>query len=73
MLFEPSPEKNCPEGLDSFPTLVDVATGSTKIAKIPIQNAPKHDIYLPQRTILGTLEEIIEAKSITHPPTTQSM
>lgn len=68
MLFESSPENNCPDGLDLFPTLVDVPTGSSKIARIPIQNVTKHDIYLSQRTIVGTLEEISEVKPITHSP-----
>lgn len=66
MLFEPSLENNCPEGLDPFPTLVDVPSGSSKTAKIPIQNFTKHDIYLSQRTILGTLEEITEVKPTNH-------
>lgn len=68
MLFEPSLENNCPEGLDPLPTLVDVPSGSSKIAKIPLQNFTKHDIYLPQRTILGTIEGISEVKPITHSP-----
>lgn len=67
-LFERSPESNCPDGLDLFPTLVDVPTGSSKVAKIPIQNVTKHDIYPSQRTILGTPEEISEVKPISHSP-----
>lgn len=68
MLFEPSLENNCPEGLDPLPTLVNVPSGASKIAKIPLQNFTKHDIYLPQRTILGTIEGISEVKPITHSP-----
>lgn len=68
MLFEPSTENNCPEGLEPFPTLVDVPSGSTKIVKIPIQNFSKHDIHLSQRTVLGTLEEVTEVKPFHHSP-----
>ncbi|XP_027886122.1 uncharacterized protein LOC114152417 [Xiphophorus couchianus] len=68
MLFEPSLENNCPEGLDPLPTLVNVPSGASKTAKIPLQNFTKHDIYLPQRTILGTIEGISEVKPITHSP-----
>lgn len=58
LLFQPSPENNCPEGLELFPALVDVPSGSSKCTEIPIQNPTKHDIYLTQRTVLGTLEKV---------------
>ncbi|KAL7824817.1 hypothetical protein AOLI_G00326900 [Acnodon oligacanthus] len=34
--------------------------GSTKIVKIPIQNSTQHDIYLAQRKVLDSLEEITD-------------
>lgn len=68
LLFQPSPENNFPEGLELFPALVDVPSGSSKCTKIPIQNPTKHDIYLTQRTVLGTLEEVIEVKPVKCPP-----
>lgn len=64
MLFQPSQENNCPEGLELFPALVDVPSGSSKCTKIPIQNSTRHDIYLAQRTVLGTLEDIAEVKPV---------
>uniref|UniRef100_A0A674MFQ5 Gypsy retrotransposon integrase-like protein 1 n=1 Tax=Takifugu rubripes TaxID=31033 RepID=A0A674MFQ5_TAKRU len=64
MLFQPDVVSNCPEGLDLFQALVDVPSGSTKIVKIPVQNPTKHDIYLPKRTVLGTLEEVTEVKPV---------
>lgn len=36
LLFEPSPKNKCPEGLELFPALVDVPSGSSKCTKIPI-------------------------------------
>ena len=64
MLFQPDLVSNCSEGLELFPALVDVPSGSTKIVKIPIQNPTKHDIYLTKRTVLGTLEEVLEVKPV---------
>ncbi|KAI4875326.1 hypothetical protein NFI96_030093, partial [Prochilodus magdalenae] len=66
MLFQPSPESFCPEGLEPFSTLIDVPCGLSKLVQIPLQNTTKHDIYLPQRTVLGSLEDIIEVQSVQH-------
>lgn len=68
LLFEPSTTSNCPDGLELFPALVDVPKGSSKCTKIPIQNLTKHDIYLTQRTVLGTLEEVSEVKTVKNLP-----
>ncbi|RCU34996.1 hypothetical protein DVA81_18370, partial [Acinetobacter baumannii] len=64
MLFQPNLVSNCPEGLDLVPALVDVPSMSTKMVKIPIQISTKHDIYLTKRTVLGTLEAVIEEKPV---------
>lgn len=64
MFFQPSVESYCPDGLDLFTALVDVPSGSTKTVKIPVQNTTKHDIYLPKRTVLGTLEEVTEIRPV---------
>ncbi|KAK0153522.1 hypothetical protein N1851_004783 [Merluccius polli] len=61
LLFQPRLENSCSEGLELFASLVDVPRGPSKRTKIPIQNSTKHDIYLTQRTVLGTLEEVIES------------
>lgn len=66
MMFQPSPENHCLEGLELFPALVDVPVGSSKRIKIPIQNSTKHDIYLAKKTVLGTLEDILDLKPIPH-------
>lgn len=73
MLFQPSPENSCPEGLELFPALVDVPSGLSKFTKIPIQNSTQHDIYLTQRTVLGTLEDIAEMKPIKYPPLSSAL
>lgn len=64
MLFQPLTVSTCPVGLDLFPSLVDVPLGSSKCVKIPIQNSTQHTIYLTQRTVLGTLEEIADLKPV---------
>lgn len=64
MLFQPNLVSNCPEGLELFPALVDIPRGSTKIVKIPVHNPTKHEIYRTNRTVLGTLEEMIEVKPV---------
>lgn len=65
MLFEPVMEDSYPEGLGLFPALLDVPCGHSKLVKIPIQNYTKHDIYLPQRTVLGSVTQISEVRSAT--------
>lgn len=67
MLFEPVMEDSYPEGLGLFPTLVDVPCGYSKLVKIPIQNTTQHDIYLPQRTVLGSVTQISEVRPATEP------
>lgn len=67
MLFEPVMEDSYPEGLGLFPTLVDVPCGYSKLVKIPIQNTTQHDIYLPQRTVLGSVTQISEIRHATEP------
>ncbi|XP_057178909.1 uncharacterized protein LOC130547157 [Triplophysa rosa] len=66
MMFQPSPDHYCPEGLELFPALVDVPVGSSKRIRVPVQNSTKHDIYLAKRTVLGTLEEILDLKPVKH-------
>ena len=63
MLYEPA-ENNCPVGLDLFPTIVDVPSGSSKVVKISIQNVTKHDIFLSGRTVLGTLQEVADVTPV---------
>lgn len=63
-LFEPTLESVLPEGLQLFPALVDVPRGASKAVKISICNSTKHDIFLPPRTVLGCIEEIVDSKPV---------
>lgn len=58
--FEPLPEYPVEEGLELFPSVVDVPNGFSKLVKIPILNRAQRDIYLPPRTVLGTISPAAE-------------
>lgn len=60
MPFEPLPEWPVQDGLELFPTVVDVPNGVSKVVKIPVLNSTQHDIYLPARTVLGTITPVSE-------------
>ncbi len=64
MLFQPIVVNDCIDGLELCPALVDVPGGLSKCVKVPVQNLTKHAVYLPQRTILGTLEDVVDLKPI---------
>lgn len=64
VIFEPMSVRVIPEGLELFPAVVKVLLGASKTVKIPVQNSTKHTIYLPQRRILGNIEEISEIRPI---------
>lgn len=64
MLFEPALTDLCPDGLELVPSVIDVPNGVTKIVRIPVQNSTQHDIYLPQRTVLGTINQIFDIKPV---------
>ncbi len=69
MLFEPGVACILPDGLELFPALVDVPAGASKIVRIPIQNLTNHDIFLPPKTVLGVIEEIVDSKPVNMLPT----
>lgn len=58
MTFEQSLECPVLDGLELFSTVVDVPIGISKIVKIPVLKNTQHDIYLPQRTVLGTITRV---------------
>ncbi|KAL6455438.1 hypothetical protein MHYP_G00361400 [Metynnis hypsauchen] len=58
MCFEPMAEGGLPEGLEAWPVIIQIPSGATKVVEIPVQNVTKHSVYLPQRTILGLVEEV---------------
>lgn len=64
MMFEPCLEGAIPEGLEALPTLVEVHGAVSKSVSVPVYNTTQHDIFLPKRTILGTLEPIVDSKPI---------
>ncbi len=73
MFFQPDVVSNCPEGLELFPALVDVPSGSTKVVKIPVLNLTKHGIYLTKRTVIGTLEEVTEVRTVSLSPVNEPL
>ena len=64
VLFEPTLKSDLPEGLQLIPALVNAPTGSLKVVKIPVTNQTKHNIFLPARTTLGHIEEILEYRFV---------
>ncbi len=64
MMFEPASESFIPEGLELFPAVVNVPPGASKTVKIPVQNSTSHNIYLPQRLVLGNIEPISEIRPV---------
>lgn len=65
MPFEPLPECPAQDGLELFPTVVDVPNGASKVVKIPVLNSTQHDIYLPAWTVLGTITSLSEVLPLT--------
>lgn len=65
MPFEPLPECPAQDGLELFPTVVDVPNGASKVVKIPVLNSTQHDIYLPAWTVLGTITQVSEVLLLT--------
>lgn len=73
LLFEPAVESSLPDGLELFLCLVDVPTGAAKTVRIPIQNSAQHKIFLPPKTVLGSIEDIIGLKAVCIPPVPQTL
>ena len=47
-----------PEGLENADTTVSIKSGMKHRLKIPVINNSKHDIFLPENTIIGRLQQI---------------
>uniref|UniRef100_A0A8C6LSZ5 Gypsy retrotransposon integrase-like protein 1 n=2 Tax=Nothobranchius TaxID=28779 RepID=A0A8C6LSZ5_NOTFU len=71
MLFEPNVDWQMPDGLELFPALVDVPAGASKIVRIPIQNSTRHEVFLPPKAVLGSIEEVVESTPVNIHPTIQ--
>lgn len=55
VLFEPAVESSLPHELELFSALVDVPAGISKTMRISIHNLTQHDIFLPPKTLLGSI------------------
>ena len=59
MLFQPDPNPQWPDGLEFFDTLVRVKEGTLPVITIEVSNPTEHDIVLPGRTLIGTIQTIM--------------
>lgn len=57
-------QSSCPERLELSPALVDVLSELKNVVKIPIQNSTRNVIFHTKRTVLCTLKEGTEVKSV---------
>ena len=58
VLFEPDERSERPTGLVVHETLTTVKEGKTTVLQIQVPNDTMHDVVLPGRTVLGSLELI---------------
>ena len=58
VLFEPDEKQEWPPGLIVHETLTSVKRGKSTIMQVQVTNDTMHDIVLPGRTVLGSLELI---------------
>ena len=63
MLFQPDPNPQWPDGLEFFDTLVRVKEGTLPVITIEVSNSTEHDIVLPGRTLIGTIQTIMTVLS----------
>lgn len=59
MLFQPDLNPQWPEGLEFYDTLVRVKKGAFPVITVDVANPADHDIVLPGRTIIGTVQTIM--------------
>lgn len=72
MVFEPCLENAMPEGLELLHALLDVPHSVSKMVPVPVYNGTQNDIYLPQQTVLGTLEPVAKSKPAAVQPMSHS-
>ena len=58
LIFEPHENPQWPEGLDFCDTLVSVKAGMAPKIIVSVQNPTGHDITLPGRTVIGTVQSV---------------
>ena len=59
MLFQPDLNPQWPDGLEFYDTLVRVRKGVFPVITIDVSNPTDHDIVLPGRTLIGTVQTIM--------------
>lgn len=64
MVFEPCTMPQYPEGLDVFPSIVELLPETSTFVKIKVQNSTKHNIWLAPRTVLGSIEAVVNVVPI---------
>ncbi|KAI3374125.1 hypothetical protein L3Q82_005991 [Scortum barcoo] len=60
MLLEPSENNPQLQQLDVGDSLIEVCHEKAPYVKVPIGNHTKHDITLPSRTVLGSIESVVK-------------
>lgn len=58
LIFEPYENPQWPEGLEFHDTLVSVKAGLAPKIIVSVQNSTSHDITLPGRTVIGTVQSV---------------
>ena len=58
MLFQPRVFSALPEGLELNETLLTISQGDSCQISVPISNLSKHDIVIPPRSDIGTLQTV---------------
>lgn len=58
LIFEPHENPQWPEGLDFCDTLVSVKAGVAPKIIVSVQNPTGHDITLPGRSVIGTVQSV---------------
>ncbi len=59
MLFQPDLNPQWPDGLEFYDTLIRVRKGIFPVITIDVSNPTDHDIVLPGRTVVGTVQTIM--------------
>ena len=63
-IFFETEDIELPEGLETADTIVFVQSGMNHRLKIPVSNKSKHDIFLPKKTIIGRIQQILHITTL---------
>ena len=64
MLFEPGVISYLPEGLELYPSIVELPPGPSKAVKVKVFNTSAFDLWLAPKTCLGSIESIMAVNPI---------